>query len=91
MRGIFTVLLALLVAGSSWAGERSRAARAEFQRQQPCPANGARRGPCPGHVVDHVVPLCAGGADHPSNMQWQPVLRAKEKDRLERRICRRAR
>jgi len=31
----------------------------------------------PGYVVDHVVPLCAGGADAPSNMQWQSVEEAK--------------
>jgi len=28
-------------------------------------------------VVDHIVPLCAGGADAPSNMQWQTVEAAK--------------
>jgi len=36
---------------------------------------------------DHIVPLCAGGADSPSNMQWQTVEEAKIKDREERAQC----
>ena len=67
---------------------RSHRAIAEFKNQQPCPANGNKRGACPGHVIDHVEPLCAGGADHPSNMQWQTVAEAKLKDRHEARHCR---
>ena len=89
MRAILTMLLAVLLVGSAWPGERSRAVRAEFQRQQPCPATGAKRGPCRGYVVDHVVPLCAGGADHPANLQWQTVEQGKLKDREEVRQCRR--
>jgi len=34
-------------------------------------------------VVDHVKPLKRGGADAPSNMQWQTKEAAKEKDRRE--------
>jgi hypothetical protein len=41
----------------------------------------------PGYVVDHRVALECGGADVPSNMQWQTVAEAKAKDRTERR-CR---
>ena len=37
-----------------------------------------------GYVVDHIVPLECGGADVPSNMQWQTVQEAKIKDRTER-------
>ncbi|WP_242499952.1 HNH endonuclease signature motif containing protein [Methylibium sp. Pch-M] len=56
------------------AGEaRSRAVRAEFQRQTPCPSTGATRGACPGHQADHVQPLCAGGKDEPGNLQWLTV------------------
>ena len=57
-------------------------------KKHPCPANGKTRGACPGYVVDHVKPLCAGGADHPSNMQWQTREEAKKKDRREREMCR---
>jgi hypothetical protein len=34
-------------------------------------------------VVDHVKPLKRGGADAPSNMQWQTKADAKAKDRVE--------
>jgi len=62
--------------------------RAAFVKLHPCPTTNKPRGACPGYVVDHVVPLCAGGADHPSNLQWQTVADAKVKDRAERAQCR---
>ena len=62
---------------------RSSSARHEFQKQQPCPATGKTSGPCGGYVIDHVVPLKRGGADVPSNMQWQTKEAAKIKDRSE--------
>lgn len=67
---------------------RSRAMRDAFVRSHPCPATGLPRGPCPGYVVDHVVPLCAGGPDSPANMQWQTGPEGKAKDRGEVRACR---
>lgn len=65
-----------------------KSARAEFQRHHPCPDTGKPRGPCPGYVADHIRPLCAGGADHPINMQWQTTAEAKAKDRVEVKLCR---
>jgi len=62
---------------------RSTAPRRAFQRTHPCPANGHTSGPCPGYVIDHVVPLKRGGPDTPANMQWQTVAEAKAKDRVE--------
>ncbi len=40
-----------------------------------------------GYVVDHIVPLCAGGADKPSNMQWQTIAESKIKDIDEVQYC----
>ena len=62
---------------------RSEKAKSEFKHQQPCPATGKNSGACPGYVIDHIVPLKRGGADAPSNMQWQTTQAAKEKDRIE--------
>jgi len=67
---------------------RDPAQRAAFTHSHPCPSTGRTSGRCPGYVVDHVTPLCAGGADRPSNMQWQTVSEGKNKDRLERQQCR---
>lgn len=81
------ILLGAAATPADAAQPRDRNARAAFMREHPCPATGATRGPCPGYVVDHVKPLCAGGADHPSNMQYQTIEDAKIKDRDERRQC----
>lgn len=81
---LFLAFLAL----PSLATERSKARRAEFVRTVPCPETGVTRGPCPGWQVDHVVPLCAGGADRPDNMQWLPAADHKEKTRHDVRYCR---
>ena len=63
--------------------ERSSTYRERFQRQHPCPSTGKTSGECPGYVVDHVKPLKRGGADDPSNMQWQTIAAAQTKDRFE--------
>lgn len=82
------LLLAAALSGIAAGGQRSAAERAAFQREHPCPASGERRGACPGYVIDHVHPLCAGGPDHRSNMQWQARADSLEKDKDERRACR---
>ena len=64
---------------------RSAEAKDQFMRQ-----TGHAHG-WPDHVVDHIVPLACGGADAPSNMQWQTTQEAKAKDRIERRGCARSR
>lgn len=83
-----TLACAVLIAlPASAAHPRSHAAKAAFQRLYHCPATGNPRGPCPGYVIDHITPLCAGGADDPLNMQWQTTAEAKAKDRIEAREC----
>ena|SRR2546430_9983228 len=62
--------------------KRSEEAKHDFMRQTGYPHGR------PGYVIDHVVPLACGGADAPSNMQWQTVAEAKAKDRFERAGCR---
>jgi hypothetical protein len=62
---------------------RSPHSRTEFKKANPCPSTGRTHGSCPGYVIDHVKPLKRGGADRPSNMQWQTKAAAKEKDRWE--------
>lgn len=80
--------LVALFAIAAEASPRSAAAVAAFKREHPCPVTTSTRGPCPGWIVDHVEPLCAGGADGPRNMQWQPVIEAKAKDKQEWAQCR---
>ena len=63
--------------------------RTAFKKDHPCPSTGKTKGACPGYVIDHITPLCAGGADTPANMQWQSKEAAKLKDREERQECRR--
>jgi len=47
----------------------------------------------PDYEIDHLIPLCLGGSDDPSNL-WpqprrsiEPKWNAEAKDRLERRMC----
>lgn len=54
-----------------------------FKRTHPCPATNRIQRTCPGYVVDHIKPLACGGADRPSNMQWQTIAAGKAKDKWE--------
>ena len=58
-------------------------AKEAFRRTHPCPSTGKKYGACPGYVVDHIRALKHGGADDPSNMQWQTRGAAKAKDKWE--------
>lgn len=97
MKAMALIIAALLLSGPADAASRTREywqtaiskpardlkAKRAFQRAHPCPSTGRSRGNCPGYVVDHIASLKRGGLDHPSNMQWQTVVAAKEKDRWE--------
>ena len=67
--------------------KRSQSAKVEFKHEHPCPATGARKGPCKGYVIDHIQPLACGGADASFNLQWQTIAEGKAKDKWERRGC----
>lgn len=85
-----SLALSALLLGS-YAEARSATERRAFANSHPCPSTGELHGKCPGYVVDHIIPLCAGGPDNPSNMQWQALAASKEKDKQERRHCRKLR
>lgn len=89
MRSIAAVVgfLSVLMTSPAQSTERDPYQRVLFMKKHPCPSTGKTRGACPGYVVDHIKPLCAGGPDRPSNMQWQTVKEAKIKDRKERALC----
>ena len=71
--------------------ERDRAQVRAFRAEHPCPVTGRTRGACPGWHVDHVMPLCAGGADRPSNMQWITREDHRFKTLVDVKECRKAR
>lgn len=71
----------------AWPG-RSAQAVAEFRKVNPCPATGRTRGACHGWEVEHTIPLCAGGSDHPSNMTWMAKAPHREKTRRDLKVCR---
>ena len=62
---------------------RSSKATSAFKKSHPCPSTGKSSGSCKGYVIDHVQALKHGGADAPSNMQWQTKEAAKLKDKTE--------
>lgn len=88
---ILLLALALLECASVAAAERSRAAVREFRAVHACPATAKHRGACPGFAVDHIRPLCAGGEDRPSNMQWISVEDHRWKTFVDVRECRKLR
>ena len=93
MRTTFSnTFVAFAAAALAWpaAAADSRSFRAEvlFRLENPCPATGQTRGECKGYVIDRIIPVACGGAEEPSNMQWQTLAEAREKDRWEKIGCR---
>ena len=84
---LLAILIALPIIGEARTN-RSASQVSAFKRQNTCPSTGQRGGKCPGYVVDHLMPLCAGGEDNVSNMQWQEYRESLLKDAHERRLCR---
>lgn len=79
--------LAILAAPAAARIERNPAVPRMFQKANPCPATGKTSGACPGWQKDHVMPLCAGGADAPENMHWLSIADHKAKTRRDVREC----
>jgi hypothetical protein len=50
-------------------------------------AYGLPPGPHPKYQIDHLIPLCLGGADTLANLWPQPKDEAILKDKLEIRVC----
>ncbi|MCL2656848.1 MAG: HNH endonuclease [Betaproteobacteria bacterium] len=90
-RALATVILAAIVIFSPVIEAkipRSAAAKAEFKRENPCPATGKQHGACPGWQIDHITPLKCGGPDTPANMQWLTIKNHKVKTKREAKRCR---
>lgn len=66
---------------------RSASSVRAFRKDNPCPATRRTTGACPNYVVDHGIPLCAGGADESYNMYWQKSDDSYKKDADERDLC----
>jgi hypothetical protein len=66
---------------------RSQAEKATFAKAHPCPLTHKPVMSCKGYVIDHIKPLCDGGPDKASNMQWQTDADSYKKDAIERRVC----
>ncbi len=67
--------------------KRSTVERHAFVKAVACPATDRHRLPCPGYQIDHITPLCAGGADHRNNMQWLTIEDHKAKTRGDVKSC----
>ena len=82
---LYLLCASLLVVSAAHA--RDTAQVRAFRKMFPCPSTGKTTGKCEGYVVDHVVPLCWGGADVPANMAWEEIRQSYLKDRFEREAC----
>ena len=86
MRLLILIFL-LAISASVFARDRNQVRL--FRSTHPCPATQSTKGACPGWVVDHLKPLCAGGLDSAqTNMQWQPLAQSRVKDKIEIAFCR---
>lgn len=92
MKALLLLAFGLVLASSAYSGAitRDRAQVRAFRAENPCPATGRTRGACPGYHVDHITPLCAGGADRPENMQWITREDHRFKTLVDVRECRKA-
>lgn len=77
-----------LSTGAIASQHRSKTVLRAFVKQHACPATGLHRLPCKGWHMDHIKPLCLGGADSVDNLQWITRETHKIKTRIDVRECR---
>lgn len=87
-RKLLILCIVIIAAGCATKPERSTKVRHDFARAEACPSTGERKLPCPGYRIGHIEPLCAGGPDEVSNLQWEPLDYAKRRAVAEARYCR---
>lgn len=75
------IAVVLSIIGEIDAPARDRAQVRAFLRAQ-----GLERTP-KGYEVDHIIPLCAGGADSPENMQLLTFEEHQQKTSIDLRWC----
>src|SRR4051812_8863736 len=90
LRSALILAAALIVGGGlmGWALLQSTQqpepdARMMYMKRHPCPANGNTRGECPGYSINYIRPLCAGGSERTTNLQWLTATEAKKKERVD--------
>lgn len=91
LRAILCLAAAFLAVPAEARTPRDQAQVRAFRNENPCPVTGRTRGACPGWHVDHIIALCAGGEDHPRNMQWITKEDHRFKTLVDVRECRRVR
>lgn len=74
-------MILVLLMGTQASEVRGRKLVNEFRRATGYPLGR------PGYVVDHRIPLCAGGPDVLANLQWQAMAESYRKDAFERALC----
>jgi hypothetical protein len=84
---VAAVVIVLTPLAAHAGARRSASVGRQFEREHPCPSTGLTYGACPGYVKDHLMPLCAGGADAVENLAWEEVAESRAKDVEEDRLC----
>lgn len=88
---LLCLAVALLAAPAEAQIKRDRSQVRAFRAENPCPATGRTRGACPGWHVDHIIALCAGGADKKENLQWLSKEDHRFKTLVDVKECRKMR
>lgn len=65
----------------------SATTRTLFEKLTPCPGKKIGEDICTGYIMVYVDPLCNGGKDSPTNVNWLPMLDLKNKQRHDQTIC----